>query len=200
MRARRSSRSRISCCWISRRRACASRSWMRRTGRCSISAAAELKDYTALILRELAPYLDWCPIASASPGIPIPPRMWPRPDTRTGISPRSCQRGAARAAERRAARRQGRARGRPVLRGAVRQEHPRQPDQPPHQHHRDDQAGRRGCAQDRLRPGERAQRCERCAERAGRAGRASAAASAPAAAGAAPAVTPAIPAAPATAH
>ena len=49
----------------------------------------------------------------------------------------------------RAARRQDRARGRPVILGAVRQGRSAEPHQPAHQHHRDDQAGGRGGAEDR---------------------------------------------------
>ena len=106
--------------------------------------SAKLKDYTGTILHELAALPEFG-AQSHQPvgphrhhGLRIHGRLY-----QLGSVGRSRQRGAARARGRRSCAGQGVARGRPVLVGAVRQGQHAQPDQPAHQHHRDDEGNTR---------------------------------------------------------
>ena len=104
--------------------------------------SAKLKDYTVAILRELAPYLKPCPIASASPATPTPrPTRAVRNYTNWELSADRAN-AARRALEAAGWRRQDRARRRAVVDSVLFDKgDPLSPDQPPHQHHRHDPRG-----------------------------------------------------------
>ena len=82
---------RTSCRWTSRPRACASRSWTRKTARCSTAAARASKPYTTAILREVTSYLRTVPNRLSVTGHTDTLRTRASPATRLGSIHRARQ-------------------------------------------------------------------------------------------------------------
>jgi chemotaxis protein MotB len=127
--------------------------------------SSSLKNYTDQILRELSPYLTSVPNRISLTGhtdtTPFASRNgytnWELSADRANAARRALEAGGLGVG-------QGRARRRAVVGRAVRQDAAAQPDQPPHQHHRDDQARGGSGGEDRRagdHPGHRRQRVGR---------------------------------------